>query len=376
MAKYKKLFDPGKTLDTFGGGLAHKFGMPPFSVLDARGGPCQDRKTAWLALGIKSEMGRGENLLKFSDTVLDPDAKKRGKRLLYATSGPGTDDTTRKNLAGGRRPDATTYASGGPGTLGRELRSRAVGAKRGFQGTPTMAGKKDITANQSGTSIFDPVICEMFYRWFVPRGGVVLDPFAGGSVRGVVAARLGYKYTGFDLRQEQVDANQAQQDLCTPGKARWVCDDSRNLGKHIKPGSVDAVFSCPPYVDLERYSDDPRDLSTLGYKEFMGSYEKIILSCAEALRPNRFASFVVGEVRGKDGSCLGFVPGTITAFARAGLNLYNDAILVTSVGSLPIRADRQFTISRKLGRCHQYFLVFIKGNARRAVAAINEGDSK
>lgn len=39
--------------------LAQRFGVPPFSVLDARQGYWQDRKRAWLALGIQSELGRG-----------------------------------------------------------------------------------------------------------------------------------------------------------------------------------------------------------------------------------------------------------------------------------------------------------------------------
>jgi len=42
--------------------LADRFVVPPFSVLDARQGYWQERKRAWLALGIKSELGRGENL--------------------------------------------------------------------------------------------------------------------------------------------------------------------------------------------------------------------------------------------------------------------------------------------------------------------------
>lgn len=41
--------------------LADKFGIPPFSVLNAREGWWQNRKRAWLALGIRSELGRGEN---------------------------------------------------------------------------------------------------------------------------------------------------------------------------------------------------------------------------------------------------------------------------------------------------------------------------
>jgi len=43
------------------GSLAERFMVPPFSVLNARGGWWQERKTAWLALGIQSELGRGEN---------------------------------------------------------------------------------------------------------------------------------------------------------------------------------------------------------------------------------------------------------------------------------------------------------------------------
>ena len=43
--------------------LADKFGIPPFSVLNAREGWWQSRKRSWLALGIKSEMGRGEELI-------------------------------------------------------------------------------------------------------------------------------------------------------------------------------------------------------------------------------------------------------------------------------------------------------------------------
>lgn len=41
------------------GSLAAQFGIPPFSVLNAREGWWQDRKRAWLALGIQSEIGRG-----------------------------------------------------------------------------------------------------------------------------------------------------------------------------------------------------------------------------------------------------------------------------------------------------------------------------
>lgn len=45
------------------GSLAERFLIPPFSVLNAREGWWQERKRAWISLGIKSELGRGEDLI-------------------------------------------------------------------------------------------------------------------------------------------------------------------------------------------------------------------------------------------------------------------------------------------------------------------------
>ena len=41
------------------------------------------------------------------------------------------------------------------------------------------------------TSVFDPALCEVIYRWFCPEGGAILHPFPGGSVRGIVDNYLG-----------------------------------------------------------------------------------------------------------------------------------------------------------------------------------------
>ena len=52
--------DPGgDTAPSGAGSLAARFLVPPFSVLNAREGWWQDRKRAWISLGIKSELGRG-----------------------------------------------------------------------------------------------------------------------------------------------------------------------------------------------------------------------------------------------------------------------------------------------------------------------------
>ncbi|AOJ86714.1 hypothetical protein WS87_08535 [Burkholderia sp. MSMB0856] len=307
--------------------LADRFLIPPFSVFNARDGWWQDRKRSWIALGLESETGRDGNLT-YSDSSQPP--------AVYAA----------KNA----------YAA-------------AVG--RDVTWDEFYAANPDVNT-QGSTSIFDPVLCEIVYRWFCPAGGIVLDPFAGGSVRGVVAALLGRQYVGCDLRGEQVSANREQwaevgRDDCPP--PAWHVGDSRELARHVGDVDADLVFSCPPYADLEVYSEDPADLSNMDYPDFLAGYRAVIAATAARLRDDRFACFVVGDVRDPKGIYRNFVSDTIAAFRDAGLRYYNEAILVTQAGSLPIRVGRSFSATRKLGKTHQNVLIFVKGDPRAAADA-------
>jgi len=149
----------------------------------------------------------------------------------------------------------------------------------------------------------------------------------------------------------------------------WIVGDSRNLSELVN-SQFDFIFSCPPYYDLEVYSDNEHDLSTLGtYEEFIVDYRAIIAQSVQRLTDDRFACFAVGDIRDKKGIYRNFVSDTIAAFQDAGAMLYNEAILVTALGSLPIRAGRQFSAGRKLGKTHQNVLVFVKGDWRKATEA-------
>ncbi len=273
-----------------------------------------------------------------------------------------------------RKPNAAPAGGGGGGWA----KFNEDAARRRAESLPpglTFRGMENFDGAQrtiTGTSIFDPVLCELAYRWFCPPGGLVLDPFAGGSVRGIVASKLGRRYLGIDLRAEQIEANQWQAEaICEEPRPEWRVGDSRETGALAAGTEADFLFSCPPYADLEVYSDDPLDLSTMRYPDFREAYFHIVAEAAQLLRPNRFACFVVGEVRSKDGGgYYGFVPDTVEAFRRAGLTYYNEAILVTAAGSLPIRAGKQFETTRKVGKTHQNVLIFVKGDARAATAAV------
>lgn len=592
--------------------LVERFGNPPFTVLDARQGAWQARKNAWKELGIESELGR--------EGALIYDSPQTAYQNWYPV----------KNAA-------VTAA-------GRPLTDKEVLAQ------PEWREKLIPMIGGVGTSIFDPVLTELLYRWFSPSDGHVLDPWAGGSVRGLIAARLGRKYTGIELRPEQVEANRSQaplsngelpavlaaapgthdreiplpppapdftpdftpvddvggvwikrEDLWTrggasgaksramftaaEGKAGIITAGSRNsaqiergalvakalgipcrihtgfgkptaetntakqagadvqghrpgrltvikarfqsdleehqdwavfpfgmdhptyleqvaeqcanvpagvkrvvvpygsgmttaalvlglaarkipilaisvgqsstayLDKHapnwrdvvtieehpaeyetpaettsfrgieldpiyeakcieylqegdllwtvgIRSSAVkqqepenetplwiigesseqleelpkehyDMIIGCPPYYDLEKYSDDPRDLSAMGHEEFEAAMVENIRRAAECLREDSYAVFIVGAVRNSAGHLMDMRSLIVRAGAAAGLHLHNDAILVTSVGSVAVRAGRSFQATRVLSRTHQDVLVFLKGDRKRAAGRMS-----
>jgi hypothetical protein len=152
------------------------------------------------------------------------------------------------------------------------------------------------------------------------------------------------------------------------GNPTWVCGDSRSVTAAAPP--ADLIFTCPPYADLERYSDDPRDLSAMPWPGFLAAYRDIIRAACAKLRPDRFAAIVVGDVRGPDGAYRNLPGETVRAFIDAGLRLYNEAVFETPVGSLPIRIGAQFSKSRKFGKTHQNLYVFVKGDPKAATRAI------
>lgn len=221
----------------------------------------------------------------------------------------------------------------------------------------TQSKKKNSTEY---VSIFDPALCEVLYHWFVPDNGTILDPFAGGSVRGIVANYLGYKYTGIDIRQEQIESNRNQgvDILDIDNQPNWYVGDSDKVLDGFNT-RFDFVFSCPPYANLEVYSDIEGDISNMNYEDFMRSYESIVKKSCDLLKDNGFACFVVGEVRDKNGNYIGFVPDTINAFRKCGMKFYNEAILLNQIASASMRASGNMK-SKKLVKVHQNILIFKK----------------
>lgn len=303
-----------KYVDAVSGKLRDMFIQPPFSVLDARRGDWQKRKKVWGQL-ISSGNGRSDDLL-----------------------------------------------SGGMKSLA-----------------------KSAGTNLSGTSIFDPCLCETLLFWFSPKGGKIIDPFAGGSVRGLVSSYMGREYHGCDLSRKQIEENEKNYAQIAGGEnlfgeplqaPNWYCGDSAHIDEIILEDEFDAMLTCPPYADLEVYSDDPNDISNMPYEKFLEVYTEILRKSIEKLKENSFACVVVGEVRDKNGNYRNFIGDTIAACEKAGAKYYNEIVLITMVGTGALRAKKPFETSRKVMNTHQKALIFLKSGGDEAALDewINEFD--
>ncbi len=280
--------------------LRDKFIEPPFSILNSMSGSWRIRVNKWKSLGILNEVSRNN-----------------------------------KNKSNGFDRIA-------------KMNEKVNGSSSGML--------------KNGVSIFDPALCEVLYHWFCPIGGKILDPFAGGSVRGIVANKLGFKYTGIDIRQEQVDSNreQALNILEINNQPQWYVGDSNEVLNTDFNHKFDLIFSCPPYADLEVYSDLKDDISNMNYSDFMNAYKSIIKKSVNHLKKDGFVCFVVGEVRNKKGNYIGFVPDTIKAMEESGLKYYNECIYLNGLAGACLTAGRIMGISRKVKKVHQNVLIFKK----------------
>ena len=213
------------------------------------------------------------------------------------------------------------------------------------------------------TSVFDPALAEVMYAWFAPKEGHVLDTYMGECTKALVAASLELEYTGIEIRKEQFEENNKHiKNYSLEHKARCLLGDAKNVTKLCKGMEFDFAFTSPPYYDLEVYSKEEGDISAKQtYIEFLQEYFEAIDGMCSLLKPKSFAAIKVSEIRNKKtGIYRNFVADTIAGFQKAGMQYWNEIILVNAIGSLPLRVRRSFEKSKKVGRTHQNILVFRK----------------
>lgn len=215
-------------------------------------------------------------------------------------------------------------------------------------------------------SVLDPAACEIILRMFMPTDGVrVYNPFGGGVQFGFVTGASGFEYLATEIRQNQVDANNA---LCQDFyNTKWIQADSSTY----KPKqNYDLIFSCPPYYRVEKYLDydgnppegEINHLSS--YEEFRDTLFSGYKKAIDVMNDNTFFVVMTGDSRDKKGAYYGCESEHELFFKEQGLHIYNKIIYLES--EFTRRAQAKKTLHhRKFPKADQKILVFYKGDMKK-----------
>jgi len=161
-----------------------------------------------------------------------------------------------------------------------------------------------------------------FIRFFTKKGQTVLDPMAGTGSALIAALACGRKAVGIELSEKYAEIAREriaklEQDLFAQKQmCRIYCADAADIAT-LKIPKVDYIITSPPYWDMLHakgaktqkkrradkkldvtYSADPRDLGNIhDYDEFMSRLMDIYREVAEYLRPNKYMTVIVKNVK-------------------------------------------------------------------------------
>ncbi|NPV71953.1 MAG: site-specific DNA-methyltransferase [Firmicutes bacterium] len=146
---------------------------------------------------------------------------------------------------------------------------------------------------------------------FTHRGELVLDPFVGSGTTLVAARDAGRNAVGIDLNPGYVDLccrRLAAEPASGDCRQVAVCADARDTALYVRPSTVALLLTSPPYANLlnrrrrnksrrgdlrkntqygrvEQYSQDPRDLGTLGIEDYSTAISAIFGAMLPLLKP-------------------------------------------------------------------------------------------
>jgi DNA modification methylase len=153
---------------------------------------------------------------------------------------------------------------------------------------------------------FIPQIATQTYLRYTKEDDVVLDLFLGSGTSAVEAIRLNRRLVGVELKPDLVETVQAkipsglldsrihilQGDSTCGETAARVQEALAAMGTE----QVQLLLLHPPYHDILRFSDLPKDLSNApSLDTFLDLFETVAHHGFDLLEPGRFAVLVIGD---------------------------------------------------------------------------------
>lgn len=129
-----------------------------------------------------------------------------------------------------------------------------------------------ISSLHRGFSEFDATLMLQVIDEFKPT--YIFDPFAGWGERALSSASKNVKYYGVDINASlQSGYNKMCQDYQLDDVTYKIADALQV----VAPEDADMVITCPPYYDLEHYTD--QGLENKSYDDFLEAWKQVVLNC-------------------------------------------------------------------------------------------------
>lgn len=155
-------------------------------------------------------------------------------------------------------------------------------------------------------SEFSPLLAERIVEYWSDKDDLIIDPFAGRGTRVLIAKSMDRRSVGLDISWEFISH---VNDKAADKRSLMDFDDDRDkyipIAVHtdsrfmpIRDESVDFIYSCPPFWNIEKYEHRDGQLADIDdYNEFLKELGKIFKECYRVLKDGKFIVMVVQDFR-------------------------------------------------------------------------------
>lgn len=208
-----------------------------------------------------------------------------------------------------------------------------------------------------GFSEFHSQLAENILKYWSLSGSVVCDPFSGRATRAVISEKLNRKYIGYEVSPTTVERVKTHFNKVGVNPTIHLSDGT--LLSETQDGSVDLIFTCPPYYNIEKYESVEGQLSDEDtYETFIDKMEVAAKNSYRVLKDGAFSVWVVGDFR-EGGKLRNFHGDMINKMTEVGFD-YHDLIVVENISPFAGLQLGKVASKRYTSKIHEYILVFKK----------------
>lgn len=151
---------------------------------------------------------------------------------------------------------------------------------------------------------FIPQIPYQLIKRYTKIGEVIFDPFIGSGTTSFEAERLSRKFIGIDIQPDLIQklnnqlttSNYLYEYICADSSQVETYEKVRAVLKKHNQTSVHLAILHPPYFDIIKFSDNPRDLSMASsLEQFIDLFTDTLRLTISILEKKRYLAIVIGD---------------------------------------------------------------------------------